>query len=195
MTMTGTLFQVTAPASEPLDLDDVKLHLRVALDQTDEDELIVSLMQAARETAETYTHRAIPVQTWDEKFDGFPGYELWLSKPPVTSVTSVTYLDTAGTSTVWAAANYRTDLPSGPWARRARIVPAFGVVYPSTYGVPAAVTVRFVCGYTTAPEAIKAAMKLLIGHWYKEREVVNVGNITSVIPFTVESLLWPYKAF
>ena len=68
-------------------------------------------------------------------------------------------------------------------------------MYPSTYPVPNAVTVRFVAGYTSVPAGIKAAMKLLIGHWYKNREAVNVGNIVNVMPLAVESLLWSFKAF
>ena len=32
-------------------------------------------------------------------------------------------------------------------------------------------------------------MHLLIGHWYANREAVNVGNIVSELPFAVETLL------
>lgn len=36
---------------------------------------------------------------------------------------------------------------------------------------------------------IWAAMLLLIGNWYANREAVNVGNITSELPLGVEALL------
>jgi uncharacterized phage protein (predicted DNA packaging) len=42
---------------------------------------------------------------------------------------------------------------------------------------------------------IRAAMLLLIGHWYANREAVNIGNITSAVPFAVESLLQPYRIY
>lgn len=42
---------------------------------------------------------------------------------------------------------------------------------------------------------VKAAMLLLIGHWYANRESVNIGNITSEIPFATEALLQPYKIY
>lgn len=42
---------------------------------------------------------------------------------------------------------------------------------------------------------VKAAMLLLIGHWYANREAVNIGNITSEIPFAVEALLQPYRIY
>ncbi|MGI4578934.1 head-tail connector protein, partial [Klebsiella pneumoniae] len=42
---------------------------------------------------------------------------------------------------------------------------------------------------------VKAAMLLLIGHWYENRETVSVGQAATDIPFTVESLLQPYKIY
>lgn len=42
---------------------------------------------------------------------------------------------------------------------------------------------------------VKAAMLLLIGHWYANREAVNIGNITSSVPFAVEALLQPYRIY
>ncbi|MFZ1874881.1 MAG: head-tail connector protein [Chania sp.] len=44
-------------------------------------------------------------------------------------------------------------------------------------------------------EDVKAAMLLLVGHWYANREAVNIGNVTSSIPFAVESLLQPYRIY
>ncbi|MBJ9352434.1 phage gp6-like head-tail connector protein [Citrobacter koseri] len=42
---------------------------------------------------------------------------------------------------------------------------------------------------------VKAAMLLLIGHWYANREAVNIGNITTEVPFAVEALLQPYRIY
>lgn len=56
-------------------------------------------------------------------------------------------------------------------------------------------------GYAEAEDPIlpgddvKAAMLLLIGHWYANREAVNIGNITSAVPFAVEALLQPYRIY
>ena len=42
---------------------------------------------------------------------------------------------------------------------------------------------------------ITAAMLLLIGHWYANRESVVLGTITSELPMAVESLISPYRHF
>lgn len=42
---------------------------------------------------------------------------------------------------------------------------------------------------------IRTAMLLLIGHWYANREAVNIGNITSEIPLAVEALLQPHRIY
>lgn len=190
---------VTAPASEPLTLAEVKAHLRV--DLADEDVLITALIQAAREHVENFTHRALITQAWDLMLDGFPrGDAIWLPKAPAISVTSVSYVDSTGASQVWSPALYITDIPVGPTAQRARIAPAYNQYYPVTRSVMNAVTVRFMAGYgasAAVPSAILASMKLLIAHWYQSREAVLVGLRAAAIeiPVGIDALLWPYKAF
>jgi uncharacterized phiE125 gp8 family phage protein len=45
---------------------------------------------------------------------------------------------------------------------------------------------------TEAPEDVKQAVLLLVGHWNESREAVNVGNLTTPLDFAVEALLAPY---
>lgn len=146
------LFLVTAPAYEPISLNEAKLHCRV--DVTTDDALIASLILAAREYVENQTHRALIQQTWDLKLDRFPCGPIELPKAPTQSVTSVTYLDGAGDSQTWDTDEYSTDLPSGPQAARARIQPANSYTYPQTYDEVNAVTVRFVAGYSGSTKAV-----------------------------------------
>lgn len=186
---------VTSPTVEPVSLDEAKAHLRV--DVEDENDQIRALITAARQYIETFTGRALCTQTWDLKLDAFPCSDtLWLRKPPVSSVTSITYLDTANVSQTWSASNYLTDLPAGEQATFARITPAYGVVWPSTYSVINAVTVRFVCGYgatgATVPEGLRQAMKLMIGHLYGFREPAMAGTTVTPIPTALDAVLWPF---
>lgn len=190
---------VTAPVVEPLSLSEAKLHCRV--DIPDEDALFDNWIRSAREYVETFTRRALITQTWDWKLDAFPCGVIELPLANVTTVTSITYVDTAGDTQTWSSSYYQSDLPTGPKAQRARIVPAYAQYYPVTRCQMNAVTVRFIAGYGASadrvPESIKAGMKLLIGHWYMNRERVQVGiGVAAVqVPDTIEALLWPYRAF
>jgi uncharacterized phiE125 gp8 family phage protein len=164
---------------------------------TTADPELVAWITAARQYVETFTHRALITQTWDLKLDGFPSEDIWIPRSPLVSVTSVSYVDTAGVTQTWAATNYSVEAPAGPEAGPGRVIPNYGVSYPSTYGVPNCVTVRFVAGYGAAaavPAGIKAAMKLMIGHWWINREAVTLVNLAEV-PLAAHSLLWPFKAF
>jgi uncharacterized phiE125 gp8 family phage protein len=189
------LFLVSPPALQPVSVAEAKAHLRVEVDQ--DNALIESLIQGATEYAQNLTHRAFISQTWDDKRDAFPCGRIVLPYPPVSSITSVTYTATDGTSTTWSSALYTTSLPTGPHAAPAEIEPIYGGIYPQTRSVINAVTVRCVCGYGASggyvPEAIRAAIKLLVAHWYDRREPVNVGNLVTQIPIAVDSLLWPFK--
>ncbi|KFK98127.1 head-tail connector protein [Serratia sp. Ag1] len=40
---------------------------------------------------------------------------------------------------------------------------------------------------------IKLAVMLLVGFWYENRETVNIGNISTVLPYTFEALVEPYR--
>ena len=189
-----TLKLITAPATEPVSLADAKLHLRV--DGSDEDDLITALIQASREAAEHQLGRALITQEWERVLDAFPPAEIELGMPPVTGITSVTYIDTAEVSTVMDAADYSLDADRLPgW-----LLPAYGEDWPSTLDTPNAVRVRFVCGYgasaSDVPAAIVAWIKIRIGTLYKHREQIAVGVSVSDLPGAfVDRLLDPYRVW
>lgn len=195
-----TLTLVTAPTTEPVSPLEAKAYLNVFHD--DDNALISALIVAARQHVENFTHRALITQTWDYKFDGFPCSEdaIWLPIAPLLTSTApvVTYTDSAGDSQTWSTSYYTVDAPSGPHARKGRIFLNYGQVYPTARSIENAVTVRFLCGYGEAsavPEPIKAAMKLLVSHWYTNRDVGAVGTSVGAMPHSVEALLWPFKSF
>lgn len=157
----------SAPASEPLTTAEAKTHLRV--DTSDDDTYIDTLVASARQWVENYTDLALVTQTITEYFDAFPvtGH-FELTKSPVSSITSISYLDANGDSQTWDSANYRTDLIQKP----ARIAPIYGGSYPTTYNTQNAITVVYVAGYGAAsavPAAIKHAIKLLLAEMYEMR--------------------------
>jgi uncharacterized phiE125 gp8 family phage protein len=186
-----SLYLVTAPAAEPVSLADVKLHLRV--DSTAEDDLIAGLITAARDYLEAFTRRAIPRQTWDWKLDAFPcGSEFYLPKAPCASVTSITYIDTDGTSQTLATSVYDTDLPTGPMARAGRVFLKYQQVWPQTRSIPNAVTVRFVAGYAdSATDPYPDMLKICIKEHVRAHYGRGVEDRDAILQW-IHGQAWPY---
>lgn len=181
----------TAPAVEPITLTEAKAHLR--RDDTADDTLITSLIEAVREHADGaagWLGRAIITQTWTLKLDAFSD-QITIPLPPLQSVTSVKYIDTDGTEQTLASSVYQ--VVSG---EPARLVLAYGQSWPSTRTEPDAVRIEFVAGYGVAvavPETIKAALLLHLGTLYRDRE--STGNAQSELPMAYNALLMPLKVW
>lgn len=181
------LVQITAPAAEPVSLAEIKLHLRIEPDVSAEDDLLSSLIKAARLHAERVTGKALVTQTWKLVLDSFPPWEIEFPKPPLQSITSIVYLDSNGDSQTLDASAYRVVATSEPGI----VEPAYGEAWPSTYDVTGGIAITFVCGMGLAAavsDDIKAAIKLMVGHWYRNREEVSAGGLSQV-PMAAELLL------
>lgn len=180
---------ITDPAEEPVSLTEAKAHLRVDID--DDDTFIASLITAAREYVEGAAHRAFVTQTWRLNLDEWPGDdEIELPRPPLQSVTSITYKDSDGTTTTWSSSEYEVDTDSEP----GRVKLAYGYSWPSaTLAATNPIKITFVAGYGDAedvPQKWKQAILLLLGHWYENREATIAGTIQRSIPLAVDSLIW-----
>lgn len=180
----------SAPAVEPLSCDEARAHLRV--DVHDEDDLVITpLIKSARSYCEKVLDRALITQTWILYMDAFPGI-IELRKPPIQSVSSITYLDNDGATQTLSTSIYSVDVKSEP----GRITLAYNQTLPSYRAIENSIAVTFVAGYgatgATVPEPIRHAMKLLVAHWYRNREAVAIGTITNDIPLAVDALLGSY---
>ena len=181
------------PTAEPITLKDAKTFLKV--DNNDEDSLITILIQAARETIEQRTNRAMITQTRVMKMDYFPRWisaegwsQITLPFAPVSSLTSIYYYDTTDANTLLSSSLYWTDFDSN--------IPRVIIKdsWPDTYNRPNAVAVTYVCGYgasgTSVPKPLIDSMYLVLGHLYENRE--QVGDVRYELPFGVDHLLSPY---
>ncbi|MBN6186317.1 phage head-tail connector protein [Aneurinibacillus sp. BA2021] len=189
---------VSPPLVEPLSLEEAKAHLRVEHD--DEDALIQGLIRAAREYCESFQRRAYVSQVWEMYFQSFPTHAELL-RPPLLSVESITYRDVDGVQHALSPDAYIVDTATEPGRIFIKTAPKVAL-FPAS-----PVTVRFVAGYNPVitsegtdfiahvPESIKQAMRMLVGHWYENREAVTIGQTPSNVPFAVDALLWPDRVF
>lgn len=159
---------VTAPTSEPVSVEDLKTH--AVIDTSSDDDLLADMIGIAREQVEEETGRALMTQTWALTLDRFPPI-IYAPKPPLSSVSSITYVDTAGETQTWSSDEYLVDASSHH--KPGRITTAYGYSYPSVRSQPGAVTVTFIAGYGAAgdvPKQLKQAIMLLVGAMYEHRE-------------------------
>jgi len=185
---------ITAPTVEPLTAAEAKAHCRVTI--SDDDTLIGNLITAARLYAEAVCRRAFIAQTCELYLDTWPkASAIEIPLPPLSSVTSVKYIDADGQETTLASSAYIVDTVTEP----GRVVLKEGQSWPGvTLRAVNGVIVRFVAGGADAaavPKHIKQALLLLIGHWYENRETIVVGSITKEIEFSVNALLGLERVF
>jgi uncharacterized phiE125 gp8 family phage protein len=167
---------------------EAKAHLRV--DHFDDDALITVLIEAATSHLDGWTGvlgRALVTQTWSQSFDAFSDR---LRLPmPAASVTSLTCINQAGTTITVAEGDYVLSAD----ALGSFVEPTYDVEWPTPRDQSRAVTVTFTAGGAVAdvPAALKAAILLMVGDLYSNREGVVTGTIVAENP-TVSALIRPY---
>lgn len=174
----------TAPTDDAVGLQEMQDHSRI---RTHHDVATLDrLLKGAQRAAEGYLRRKLITQTWTRYFDAFDD-PLYLRFPPVSSVTSVSYLDGDGDTQVLATSVWEAAEENGVGIVRLK----YGQVWPSTRGHEDVVIVPFVCGYgdpEDVPEPIKQAIRIHAAQFYRHRE----GGEVAAAFF---DLLRPFRAF
>lgn len=164
---------------------DLKDHLRVT--SSDEDALVNSYRTAACQFVENYCNTRLTSQSvyfYAQAFGAIGEFQIG----PVISVSAVEYKTSkTGSYITLDSANY--------YVEKAR-VPALikFMTAPSTDGdALAPIRVTATCGYATTPEALVHAVRLLVAHYFENRQAAEVGNIKE-IPLGIKSLLNTYRS-
>jgi uncharacterized phiE125 gp8 family phage protein len=189
--MPYSITEIVAPSHEPVSLAEMKDYLRI--DTTDQDNVITELIATARNQCETISGRCFVNRQYEIGFDRLPGSwpfsygfgssllspfrEIHLPRYPLYSVDLFQYTDiTTGNPVVMAVDTDYQVKGKEP----GRLQPAYGQAWPIARWSLESILIRFTAGYgdTAASPAIgkdcppqyKTAIKLMVGHWYENRE-------------------------
>lgn len=165
-----TMIRTAAPTVLAVSLTEAKQALKI--DGNDMDALVTIWTKGVIADLEHETGQRMMEQTWEVRLPAFPGVQCWaLGQPwprqmaaaielphPVMTVTSVTYIDQAGTERVMAESEYRIN--RGRYA--STLSPAPGATWPATADSENAVVVVLKCGYGNTASATPEEAQLYI---------------------------------
>lgn len=166
---------------EPLSLAAAKEHLRVT--DNAQDATICACIRAAREYCEDKSDLILVRRRVESTFDAFVE-PLKLYKKPFVGDAEVTYTDADGAEQTVASVVVQD------WRNPVRVWPAHGETWPITHS-RGGIRVTYTAGYAEGevPETFVQAIKLLVGHWFANREGVVVGEASKELELTVRSLI------
>lgn len=173
--MSGTPYLVTGPAAMPVSLADMKAHLRV--DHDDEDDEIAALQASAVAHLDGIggvLGRCIMEQTWAQDFEQWGNFRI--AMPDASNVT-VTYLPTGEESHVSYTAFLVKRDGQGFYVKPTGVMPSADEI-----------KVQYTCEMSAERlPAAQALVKLLVGHWYENREAA--GQKVDATPLAVDALV------
>jgi uncharacterized phiE125 gp8 family phage protein len=162
-----------------------------------EDDLLNAIIYAGIEHVENLTGRKLLTQTWEYYLDEFPDDSIKIPFGNLQSVTSIKYKDSDATETTLTEnTDYLVECNED---QTGNIVLPYGESWPSFTAYPSKpITIKFVCGWTTAalvPYAIKAALKLICADMYENREGKALTSFDYKENRTIDALLINYRLF
>jgi uncharacterized phiE125 gp8 family phage protein len=182
---------VTPATADPISLDEAKRHLRI--DFADDDDLITALISAATLQAQGLTQRRFVTQTVEWVLDGWrPTIHLPIAPVKKDGVVSITYIDWTTQAPVVLDPSLYVVQTRG---HSVGIIPKFATIWPIVFPYsPEPVVIQFNVGAAPAavPGNVKAAIKLIVGHLYENRQavIIDAARVTAVeLPQGVEALL------
>lgn len=190
---------VTAPTIYPVTLSQAKSQVGLAQSIAHHNEMLNRLISSASAATERLARRAWLTQTWKLTLTGFPGSQygvsgrnyiqtmtgdidyrcIYLPRPPLASVSSISYVDSDEASQTLATTEYNVRTNSSPGL----VALAPTKSWPTTsYEDPESVTITYVAGYTAAslvPDQAKQAILALVGHWFENRTSSDIPSFVA----------------
>jgi len=180
---------LSAPAVEPVTLDEARSFLRV--EHNADDEVIAALTAGSRIHVEAQTRRALITQSWRITADSWPqDGRLTVLPAPLQALTAARVYDVDNNAQVVDVQAFVPDLGASALAFAPWALPAPGRL---AAGIELDVTVGYGDAAIDVPEPLRQAIRLLTAHWYDNRGLVASGAGGVVLPPTVAALVAPYR--
>lgn len=159
-----TFTTTVEPTIEPITLEQLKDRLRIGSTCEFDVELAL-LLTTARKQVEQDTYRRLINQTVVGRMDGFLSVrEIEMRLAPISSITSITYVDQNGATQTLASSVYGTDLLSTPPRIILKTSENWLDTEPNT---PNSVNITFVAGYGATAATVPAQARLAIVEYAK----------------------------
>lgn len=203
---------IAGPYDEPLSIEECRAHLEApAYGDSDadtlDDTMIDGWISAAREHCEAFLGLSLSMRTIEAALDTFPTESadgdtaIELPMGPVVEIVQVT-IGAVGEGTSGGSDDTQTLLDPTSYEvddyRRPNLLVPTALTWPTGSGRNA-VKIRYLAGYgvdsdggTPMPKSIRAAMLLIVGHLYANREE-NTETALAALPLGVEALLRPHR--
>lgn len=183
------IIDVVAAPDPLLTLAEAKLQLEI--DHSDRDTFIMALVAAASAMLDGFDGmigKLVAEQTVDVSMPTASGNYVGLPVTPVQSLSAVSYYDADNVHQTININQFRLVGDED----RAWLETVEGFAWPAFYDRCDALTFTLVCGFPEVPEAIKHAARLMVGHWFENREAANEKDVRA-IDMAVEALVGRYR--
>jgi hypothetical protein len=169
----------TGAVTEPVTLAEAKEYARI--DGFNEDTLITSLIKMARIHCESYIGKSIVLKTVTIDSFTFP-YQFQMPYGPLTNEANISKCVTIDENNVETPLQYRVNAG----------------LFPKLFILGGAQSYKFklvyTAGFTTVPDDIKLAIKMMVNTLYERRE--DFSDLQAIeSPLGVKALLMPYKTY
>lgn len=180
---------LSPPASEPVTLAQARAFLK--LDDTSEDELLGSLITAARLMVEAASGRILLDQSWRLVFDRWPADgAIRLPLSPVSAISAARVYDVLGVAQPVVEGSLVLDAACDP--------PVMRIVgeLPELGRQRGAIEIDLVAGFGPQPDAVPAPLRQgvlrLAARWFEQRGDV-ASRDAEALPKDIALLIAPYR--
>ena len=177
--------RITAPAVEPLSLDEAKHYLRVEHD--DDDALIASLVSSGRNQVEALTRCGLLTQTWRFVRDCWPeNGRIIVKMGPLRELLAVRVFNESGIANTLDPASFVVNAAGWIIAAPGWSLPAPGR---GVAGIELDVEIGFGDNPSDVPPPLLQAVRMLLAHWYENRGLIAIGQTVAMMPASVNALI------